>query len=120
MYRVTKSGGKTIVIVPNKFGSIKLEQAIKEFMGTWTFGPTDLFSNSELKKVMESNDFLNVEIYGISTYSQFVRLLPRNLQRKFFKNKKLWSLLTNLPGNFNLDSFMNCYFGEEIMAVGYK
>ena len=120
MYRVTKSGGKTIVIAPNKFGSIRLEQAIKEFMGTWTFGPTDLFSNTELKEVMESTGFLNVEIYGVSTYSQFVRLLPRNVQRSIFKTEKLWSLLTNLPGNFNLSSPMNRYFGEEIMAIGYK
>lgn len=120
MYRVTKSGGRTIVIVPNKFGSIRLEQYIKEFTGTWTFGPTDLFSYGELKETMESYDFSKVEMYGVSVYTQPIRVLPRAIQRMMFKNKKLWELLVNLPGNFNVRSFMNRHLGEEIMAVGYR
>jgi|SRR3989344_6108413 len=120
MYRVTKTGGKTIVIVPNKFGSVRLEQAIKEFTGTWTFGPTDLFSYGELNEIMESTGFSKVEMYGVSVYTQLVRLLPRDIQRKIFKNEKIWSWLVNLPGNFNVNSPINQHFGEEIMAIGYK
>ncbi len=120
MYRVTKNGGKAIVIVPNKFGSIRLEQAIKEFTGTWDFGPTDLFSCGELKNVMELTGFSKVEMYGVSVYTQLVRLLPKSIQRKFFKNKKLWGFLVNLPGNFNMNSTLNRNFGEEIMAIGYR
>ncbi len=120
MSRITKPGGKTIVIVPNKFGSIRIEQIIKELSGNWVFGPTYLFSHGELKEKMYSTGFSKVDMYGVSAYTQPIRLLPRNIQRKIFKNEELWGKMVNLPGNLNEKSKINKYFGEEIMAVGYK
>jgi len=120
MHRVTKKGGKTIVIVPNKFGATMLEKYIKELNGTWTFGPTGLLSKADLQSQMESNEFSYVDMYGVSAITQPVRLLPVNLQRAIFQNKELWTKLVNLPGNLNSSSIINKYFGEEIMAVGYK
>ena len=47
MSRITKPGGKTIVIVPNKFGSIRIEQIIKELSGNWVLAlPTFLAMES--------------------------------------------------------------------------
>ncbi|MBU2562109.1 MAG: class I SAM-dependent methyltransferase [Nanoarchaeota archaeon] len=120
MHRVTKKGGRTVVIVPNKYGTIRLEQVIKEANGTWMFGPTDLFNHKELKAAVESFKFSHIEMYGVSAITSFVRLLPQKMQRAIFKNEKLWTTLVNLPGNFGVKSNTNKYFGEEIMAVGYK
>jgi ubiquinone/menaquinone biosynthesis C-methylase UbiE len=120
MERVTKKGGCTVVIVPNKWGAIELEQIIKERNKTWKYGPTELFNYNELKEFMGSLEFLNVELYGVSFFTSFTRLLPQKIQRRMFNNKFLWKSLTKIPGNFNVNSKLNKYFGEEIMAVGYK
>ena len=120
MERVTKKGGCTAVIVPNKWGAIRLEQIIKERNKTWKYGPTELFSYHELRESMNSLEFSKVELYGVSFFTSFIRLLPQKVQRKIFNNKSLWKSLTKFPGNFNINSKINKYFGEEIMAVGYR
>jgi len=119
MWRVTKKGGKTVVIVPNLLGIIGIEQAVKEINGTWTFGPAKLFDKKELRGKMELNDFEKIELFGVSVFSSPVRLLPKNLQRAVFSSE-LWGKITSIPGNLNTSFILNQWFGEEIMAVGYK
>jgi SAM-dependent methyltransferase len=119
MYRVTKKGGKGIVIVPNLYGTIAIEKFIKERNNTWTFGTTRLFHIFELKKKMRESGFKNVKMYGVSYFSSFVRLLPVNTQRRIFRSE-MWKVITRFPGNLSPRFLLNRYFGEEIMAIGIK
>lgn len=119
MWRVTKKGGRTVVIVPNLLGIVGVEQAVKEINGTWTFGPAKLFDKKELRGKMELNDFEKIKLFGVSVFSSPVRLLPVNLQRVLFSSE-LWNKITSIPGNLNTSFILNQWFGEEIMAVGYK
>ncbi len=121
MHRVTRKGGRTMVIVPNKLNPFfSLEIVSKQMIGRWEYGPIDTFTPAELKSYMTQFDFSRVETYGVSAITSFVRVLPRSWQRSLFKNESLWNKLVHVPGNFKMDGYLNQYFGEEIMAVGYK
>ncbi|MCX6750806.1 MAG: hypothetical protein NTZ83_05085 [Candidatus Pacearchaeota archaeon] len=97
-----------------------MEQIIKEKNKTWKYGPTKLFNYHELKESMSQLKFDKLDFYGISFFTSFVRFLPQKIQRKIFNNNPLWKSLTKFPGNLNVNSKINRYIGEEIMAVGYK
>lgn len=121
-HRITKPGGKTIVIVPNKLNlPFNLEFITKKSFGNWTFGPNDFFSPNELLERMKHSNYREIKLFGVSYLTSPIRILPRLLQRSIYsEHKKLWYVWTHSLGNLNIKNPVNRMFGEEIMAIGYK
>jgi len=121
-YRITKPGGKTIVIVPNKLNpALEIEAITKKFLGKWTFGPTDFFSPMELVDRMKQCGYKKVELFGVSYLTSPIRVFPRLLQRAIYSDHKgLWYQWTHSLGNLDVKNPINRTMGEEIMAIGYR
>lgn len=121
-YRITKPGGRTIVIVPNKLNpAFEIEAITKNILGKWTFGPSDFFSPMELDARMKQSGYKKVELVGVSYLTSPIRVFPRQLQRAIYSDHKgLWSQWTHSFGNLDVKNPLNRIIGEEIMAIGYR
>lgn len=119
MARITKKGGKVIVIMPNRWSCMRIQQIIDTRLNRWLFGWAEFFTFWELKEKMKSAGLKNVKLYGVSYATSWIRLVPLDLQRKMYKTW-FWKIAIRFPFNFSISNPLNILFGEEIMAVGEK
>lgn len=121
-HRITKSGGKTIVIVPNKLNPVwDIEVFTKRIFNNWPYGQMKPFTPNELLKRMKNSGFENVELFGSSYLTSPIRILPTKIQRDMYLTyTEFWDKWSHSISNLDLKNPLNLLFGEEIMAVGTK
>lgn len=123
MQRITAKSGIGIVIVPSQLNPFwTLEMIQKVWQDTWDFGPTKFFTPFELVSRMKVAGYKNVELFGASFFTSWLRLLPREKQVKRYdhptSNKTLNQWL--LAKNIDFKSFLNRYCGGDMMVIGTK
>ncbi len=123
MYRITSEGGIGITIVPSQLNPFWTAEMIqKVWQDTWEFGPTKFFTPKELTTRMENAGYNNVQLYGASFFTSWLRLLPKSEQVKRYDKPTSFGNLNDWLAEKNLDfeSFLNRYLGGDIMALGVK
>lgn len=76
MARITKAGGKLMVIVPNAFNPFyRMKKALHEYNGTWKYGFEKGYTYWELKRIFKSLHFTDIRTTGDSFLSDSKGLL---------------------------------------------
>lgn len=87
MYRVTKKGGKIVVIVPNRLNfAYLMHKKLRELRQEWQYGYENPFTIFELKNIMKAVNLKEVEVCGTNVIDGYLWLI-NYLITIFFKRK---------------------------------
>lgn len=123
MARVVAPGGLLALIVPNKWNPFYSRWKItSERNGVWPFGPQFDFDPVELQERMDDCNLFDITLQGVGAFTSWIRMIPRSKQRKFYISPTPSKLLNSLLWKIDTDtsSFINRYFGREILVTGRK